>query len=651
MFSQEAIEQYKHAQKLGQKFYKSAIAHGEYPYLQVLDEILNESMIAGRTDLGLVEIPTDLIVGTRAAGRRAAFAGNFMPLLPYDTEFGRKWITLCDAHLGDEGIRDAIKCYEYLGRFYVEEGNKRVSVLKSYDAPTVPGRVTRLIPVWSDDTAVQVYYEFLKFYELSRVYQVHFSRLGSYAKLQAALGFDADHVWTENERASFLSSYYRFRSIYVEKSHAEQLNLSTGGALLTWLQVYSFDEIRTMSPQELERSLSSIWQDVRFMAENRPSTLLTVPEEPEKGVLGKLLAGLRTTHLDIAFVHGVSPTISSWVRGHDLGREYLEQELGDRVSTRTYIAGRNADAIMEQAIAEGAQLIIATAPTLMSACRKASVLHPNVKFLNCALSLPVAGVRTYYSRIYEAKFITGAIAGAVTSDLRVGYVGRYPILGAPAAINAFALGLRMTNPDARVILKWSCLPGNPTADLIASGIRVISNRETASQDQSSIGTQAGTYRLGEDGIAVPLASPCWNWGKLYEKIVLSILDGSWQAQNDRPQIAVSYWWGMNSGVIDLQLSDTLPAGIYQLARILQHDLMNGVLDPFHCPITDQNGIVRNSGEARFTPDDIMCMDWLCDNVEGYIPHYDELLPMSQGVTRLLGVFRDEIPPEKEAILL
>ncbi len=651
MSLQECIDQYKRAQKMGQKYYRAAIARGEYPYPQVLDEILNESMIAGRTNLGLVEIPTDLIVGTRAAGRRAAFAGNFMPLLPHDTEFGLKWIALCGAHLSDEGIREPIKCYEYLGRFYVEEGNKRVSVLKSYDAPTIPGRVTRLIPVWSEDNAVQVYYEFLKFYELSHVYQVHFSRLGSYAKLQAALGFEADHVWTEDEQASFLSSYHRFRSIYIERCRAEHLNLSTGGALLVWLQVYSFEDIHTMTTPELERALAAIWQDIRFTADDRPSTLLTAPEESEKGVLGKLLSTMRTSHIDIAFVHGTSPEKSTWVMGHDLGRQYLEKELADKVSTKTYVARHNADEVMEQAIAEGAQLIIATAPTLMSACRKASVLHPNVKFLNCALSLPVAGVRTYYSRLYEAKFITGAVVGAVSAEDRIGYVGRYPILGAPAAINAFALGLRMTNPDAKVVLRWSCLPGDPAADLINDGIRIISNRETSAQAQNGFGAQAGTYQILDNGTCVPLASPRWNWGKLYEKIVLSILEGSWQAQGDRSQVAVSYWWGMNSGVIDVQLSDQLSAGVRQLGLILQHDMMNGVLDPFHCPIVDQSGIIRNDGEGRFTPDEIMCMDWLCDNVEGHIPHYDEVLPMSQSVTRLLGVFRDEIPPEKEAILL
>ena len=86
-----------------------------------------------------------------SAGRKNALAGNFMPILPADSEFGAKWISLCDAQLGDEGIREPVLCLEYLGRFYVQEGNKRVSVLKSFGAPVIPARVSRLIPPWSDD--------------------------------------------------------------------------------------------------------------------------------------------------------------------------------------------------------------------------------------------------------------------------------------------------------------------------------------------------------------------------------------------------------------------------------------------------------------------------------------------------------------------
>ena len=154
----ETVEQYAKALKAGQKYYRAAVARGGYPYLPVLDEFLDESSISARMDLGVVNIPLNLVAGTKSAGRTTALAGNFMPLLPADSEFACKWMLLCDAHLGDTGISDPIFCYEYMGRFYVQEGNKRLSVLKSYDAPVISAHVVRLVPEYSDDRAVQIYY-------------------------------------------------------------------------------------------------------------------------------------------------------------------------------------------------------------------------------------------------------------------------------------------------------------------------------------------------------------------------------------------------------------------------------------------------------------------------------------------------------------
>lgn len=184
----DAILQYERAYKQGLKYYNACTARGENPYPAVLDTILDESRCAGKMKIGLVDIPLDLVVGTTTAGRKAAFAGDFLPLLDPETEFGTKWVNLCAAHLdiSGTGINDPIVCNEYMGKFYVTEGNKRVSVLKSYDAATIPGIVTRIIPAYSDDPAVQVYYEFMEFYKLSQGYEVQIRRLGGFTRLPAA---------------------------------------------------------------------------------------------------------------------------------------------------------------------------------------------------------------------------------------------------------------------------------------------------------------------------------------------------------------------------------------------------------------------------------------------------------------------------------
>ena len=87
------LEEYRKASNKGRKYFRACVSKGMYPYLQVLDDILEAVDIASTVDLGVVSIPTDQIAGTKTEGRKAAFAGNFMPLLDEETEFAYKWET------------------------------------------------------------------------------------------------------------------------------------------------------------------------------------------------------------------------------------------------------------------------------------------------------------------------------------------------------------------------------------------------------------------------------------------------------------------------------------------------------------------------------------------------------------------------------
>ena len=78
ILQKEAVEQYEKALKLGQKNHRERVHAGRYPYPQVLDEIIDDSMIAGRVDLGVIEIPMEKIVGTKTAGRKNAFSSSFL---------------------------------------------------------------------------------------------------------------------------------------------------------------------------------------------------------------------------------------------------------------------------------------------------------------------------------------------------------------------------------------------------------------------------------------------------------------------------------------------------------------------------------------------------------------------------------------------
>ncbi len=644
----EAREEYIKARRLGQKEVREMRLQGRETAPAVLDDILDENHTGATQEVGFLNIPIDRIVGTKTAGRITAFSAGFLPLLDTETEFAQKWMHLCAAHMSDEGIRNGIICYEYLGNFYVQEGNKRVSVLKYFGASQIPGTVYRILPEDREAPGVQAYFEFLDFYKATGLYDVQFRQVGDYEKLMSYLGKDMTEVWTEREQRTF-RAYFRY---FKEAFHALQgskLDILPEEALLLWLKVYAFRDLGQLTANEIKQALSALWADVVSVSQERPVQVETEADtEGRESFLNLLLP----TTLKVAFVYQLNPEISTWAKGHREGAEHISRVLSERVTIQHYYHAdtpEKAEKLLEQAVADGANVVFATTPKLSRPTLKMSVKYPRVRFLNCSVDAPYSSVRTYYSRIYEAKFITGAIAGAMANNDRIGYIGSYPIFGVPASINAFALGAQLTNPRAKVELRWSCMGGNPVDDFIENGINVISNRDVPTADKKYLefGTY-GTYMV-EDGVLYPLGSPCWLWGHFYENVIRTILNGNWEKGKDSRH-AVNYWWGMDSGVIDVNLAESLPEGLLQLANMLRQGLRDGTLDPFRRKLVAQDGRVINTGARSLTPEELLHMDWLCQNVDGEIPSFDQIAPFARDMVRELGVYRDTIPMEKEGEL-
>ena len=642
----EAVEAYRAAHKKALKTYREDAEHGRWPYVQVLDDLLDVAHVAGRIELGVLQVPIDRIVGTVNDGRRSVFSRDFMPLPEPNSEFGTKWITLCEAHLDAEGIRDPIRCYEYYGDFYVQEGNKRLSVLRYFDAPFIPASVQRIVPAYADDEKTRLYYEFLEFYHLSRTYAFRFTKPGCYKKLVAALGFEQDEVWTEEQRRSVLSDFSQFSLEAARVKFPEGVGMSD--AFLAWISLYSHNDFSALSPETLLASLNASVTDA-----DADVTVATEAEPAGKTFLSRIYdAMFLPTRLSAAFIHEFPPEQSGWVRGHEQGRLFAEEQLKDRIRTRAYVvdADNDADALFRKAVEDGAQAVFATTPSLIDACRRAAAAYPGVKILNCSVAMPYPGVRTYYSRIYETKFLAGVIAGACSHSDLLGYVASAPIFGVPASVNAFALGARLVNPRAVVKLRWSCTEKDPLASLIRDGVDVISNQEWFAPEAPQ--PPFGLIRVHGDGTPEPLAATFWNWGAFYEKLLNDILQGHWEDESaNRSAAAINYWWGLQSGVIGVTPSDKLPEGVRALVEALKAAIVEGRLDPFRRVMSDQEGIVRNDGSRWFSPSEILHMNWLSDTVEGGIPPFADILPFAQSIVRLLGVYREEIPPVKDGPIL
>ena len=457
-----ALYDYNRAQKLGKKQYQASLMKGEHPYLPVLDDILSYTDIVSEVDVGLVDIPLKRIVGTVTRGRTNAFASNFMPLLPDKTEFGAKWASLYDHQLKD-GIHDPIIAYEFMNQYYVQEGNKRVSVLKYLNAFSIPGIVTRLLPKRTEDKENKLYYEFLDFYQVSFNCDVWFSQEGSYKRLLEVMGLKPDQVWDDDTRLYFKAVYDRFSKVFDEKG-GNSIGLTCSDAFLIYAEIFGYDTVKEKTESEIQKDLTKIWKELVLKSQGGKVALVEQPEEvrqSSKSLFNLILPGSgESDHLKVSFVYEKTPETSSWSYGHELGRLYLEQTFPGEIETACF---SNADTeteiqqAIDMAIAAGSDIIFTTTPRMIQASVKAAVQHPEVKILNCNVNTSYSSVRTYYRRMHEAKFLMGAIAAAMDQSGCLGYIADYPIYGSLANVNAFAIGARMIDPRAKVFLKWKCV--------------------------------------------------------------------------------------------------------------------------------------------------------------------------------------------------
>ena len=277
---------YSQARRLGIKEMKARTAKHEDPYLPALEEILPHTSALNEVDLGTARIDMDQIVGTRTTARREAFSPSFYPLLEEGSEFAAKWSSLAASHV-KEGIRDSITAVEYLNRFYVVEGHKRVSVLRFFGATTVRAEVRRLMPPKSDEPEIVVYYEFLDFYKITRVNYILLSKPGDYPLLQELLCGEDAAPWDEDRQRSFFSGVARFRKVF--RGSELSRSLTQDEALLRYLQVFGEEHLRTCTLNELKGELSTIRSELKSVTNDSSPMLMTDPTGQPRGIISRIV--------------------------------------------------------------------------------------------------------------------------------------------------------------------------------------------------------------------------------------------------------------------------------------------------------------------------------------------------------------------------
>ncbi len=639
------MSDYSRAQKLGQRQVQHDVSAGRYPYPPALDDILRERGYLSEIPMGTTEIPLALIAGTRTRGRQDSFSSGFMPLLEPGSEFATKWSNLYDSQV-TEGIRDPIVVYEYLQRFYVQEGNKRVSVLSYLGAPSIMARVTRVVPMPSDDKSARTYQEFVRFYRVCPVYGISVSWEGAYERLAVLAGQTLDEPWPTDVVRDLRSAFMSFAEAFWGRG-GHDLELEVGDAFIIFLGIYGFDAVVAMVGADVREGVERVWGELVLTSHGGAIAYLEDPGDVSPKSLTGLASKLKETvapkPFKVAFIHERDARSSGWVALHERGRIELEDVMGSYVKTISFMNSAD-DKAFDQAIAEAAErgvdLVVTTAATQMSQALRAAASYPQMAFLNCSVSLSHSAVRTFSARMYEVKFLLGALAASMATNHRVGYVAKAPLYGSVAEINAFAIGAQMVDKDAKVHLKWFLARDCDWREaLLDEGVRVICAGDYPSPTQKN--EPWGLFVVGEDGSTRRIAQPIWRWGRAYELIVQSIRSNAWQKEGDAfRDRALNYWWGMSSGICDVKVLDVVPHGQRVLVELLRQSLLSGRLTPFADELRSQDGLIQEEGSGKLPSDSIARMSWLNENVVGRLPSSGELRESALKQVEVSGV----IPP-------
>ena len=249
---------YRKAQKRGKRTVRKLERQGVNPYLLSLDSFLDKDESVDYIHIGVMDIPTEKIVGVSTSEKQELYSVDFLPLTNPNTDFSTKWCKIYWNYLSNKGVRCPISCYEYMGKFYVTDGIKRVSIAKCHGAPTVSASVTRLLPKENDTAEVKRYYEFVDAFEKIGLYEIEFSNPGSFEKFQNALGFDPDYRWNEADRMEFLFNWPMFEHAYRE-AFGGYLNITPADAFLVLLEDYPFEKLREMHPIVLVQMMRKKW--------------------------------------------------------------------------------------------------------------------------------------------------------------------------------------------------------------------------------------------------------------------------------------------------------------------------------------------------------------------------------------------------------
>ncbi len=312
---------------------------------------------------------------------------------------------------------------------------------------------------------------------------------------------------------------------------------------------------------------------------------------------------------------------------HDLGVKGMQENLllSDDQIERKIVDDSDEKATekaIEECVADGCNIIFTTSWGYMQVTADMAEKYPDVYFSHGTGYMSNGkNFNNYFGRIYQARYLSGIVAGMNTKDNKIGYVAAQDSSNSEVTggIDAFAIGVESVNPKAKIYVdvtnSWYDEKKEKKASerLLNMGCDVMTQHCDTPYPQT-LAQEKGVYGIGYNSDMSKetpdscLTSVIWNWSAYYTSAVKSIIDGTWDGSN--------YYGGMAEGLVSItDLASFAAEGTQQKVDEATAEILSGDNNVFDGVLVTNTG--KKIGKKGKTLDDATItgkIDWYYRNV-------------------------------------
>ena len=315
-------------------------------------------------------------------------------------------------------------------------------------------------------------------------------------------------------------------------------------------------------------------------------------------------------------------TIPGWNESHYKGIKAACEEFGAELLVRDKVkenSGQCTEAIKDL-INNGAGMIFLASYSYSIEAQNIIGEYPHVAFATNSAEVHAKNMTAYFARMYQARYLSGALAGMRTKSNVIGYVAAMSNTEVNRGINAFTLGVQRTNPQAKVVVMWTGAWQDEKIEAQhAERLIKEAGADVLTYHQDEDATAQVAEKFGADFIAYNaildtksehyLTSVICRWDLYYADMIQRYLKGEINSVKN-------HWLGIERGAVMLsEFSPAVTEKMITRLNSLKQELINGNLI-FAGEIYDNTGKIRCAAGEAISDDTLLeDINWLVKGVE------------------------------------